>query len=135
MTLPLDYADLPVGQRHIGPARKAQARAVALAYEGRGRHGASAPTVRAKGQGAIAEEIIRRARAAGVFVHESPELVSLLMEVDLDRQIPPQLYVAVAELLAWIYRIEGAGASPQRPIAPRPATPQRPALHLLGAPQ
>ena len=76
--------------------------AVALAYEA----GASAPRVRAKGQGAIADEIIRRARAAGVFVHESPELVSLLMQVDLDRQIPPQLYAAIAELLAWIYRIE-----------------------------
>jgi flagellar biosynthesis protein len=76
--------------------------AVALAYE----DGCGAPRVRAKGQGAIAEEIIRRARAAGVFVHESSELVSLLMQVDLDRQIPPQLYAAIAELLAWIYRIE-----------------------------
>lgn len=79
-------------------------RAVALAYA-QGVDGA-APRVRAKGQGAIAEEIIRRARTAGVFVHESPELVSLLMQVDLDRQIPPQLYQAVAGLLAWIYRIE-----------------------------
>ena len=70
--------------------------------------GDDAPRVRAKGQGAIAEEIIRRARAAGVCVHESAELVSLLMQVDLDRQIPPQLYQAVAGLLAWLYRIEEA---------------------------
>ena len=42
----------------------------------------------------------------GVYVHESPELVSLLMQIDLDQRIPPQLYVAVAELLAWIYRLE-----------------------------
>lgn len=65
-----------------------------------------APQVVAKGRGLVAEEIIERARAAGVFVHESPELVSLLMQVDLDERIPPELYVAVAELLAWLYRLE-----------------------------
>ena len=81
-------------------------RAVALAYQQGA--GDTAPRVRARGQGAIAEEIIRRARAAGVFVHASPELVSLLMQIDLDRQIPPQLYQAIAGLLAWIYRIEEA---------------------------
>ena len=51
-------------------------------------------------------KIIERAKAAGVFVHESPELLSLLMQVDLDERIPPELYVAVAELLAWLYRLE-----------------------------
>jgi flagellar biosynthesis protein len=39
-------------------------------------------------------------------VHESQELVGLLMQVELDEHIPPQLYLAVAELLAWIYRLE-----------------------------
>ena len=76
--------------------------AVALTYE----TGALAPRVVAKGRGIIAEEIIKRAAEAGVYVHESPELVSLLMQVDLDEAIPPQLYVAVAELLAWLYRLE-----------------------------
>ena len=47
-----------------------------------------------------------QAREAGVYVHESPELVSLLMQVDLDQHIPPELYIAVAELLAWLYRLE-----------------------------
>ena len=60
----------------------------------------------AKGRGLIAAEIISRAKEAGVFVHESPELVALLMQVDLDARIPPELYVAVAELLAWLYSIE-----------------------------
>jgi len=78
------------------------ASAVALAY----REGQAAPKVVAKGRGLIAEEIIKRAKEAGVYVHESKELVALLMEVDLDDRIPPQLYVAVAELLAWIYRLE-----------------------------
>ena len=66
---------------------------------------ASAKVV-AKGHGLIAEEIIKRAKEAGVYVHESKELVALLMEVNLDDRIPPQLYIAVAELLAWIYRLE-----------------------------
>ncbi|MBY0438920.1 MAG: EscU/YscU/HrcU family type III secretion system export apparatus switch protein [Burkholderiales bacterium] len=80
--------------------------AVALAY----RTGDAAPKVVAKGRGALAETIIERAREAGVYVHESTELVGLLMQVDLDQRIPPQLYVAVAELLAWLYRLEGGGA-------------------------
>lgn len=65
-----------------------------------------APKVVAKGQGLIAQAIIARAREAGIYVHESPELVGLLMQVDLDQHIPPQLYVAVAEVLAWVYRLE-----------------------------
>jgi len=76
--------------------------AVALAY----RETDAAPRVVAKGRGLVAEEIIARAREHGVYVHESPELVSLLLQIDLDQRIPPQLYVAVAELLAWLYRIE-----------------------------
>jgi len=76
--------------------------AVALAYESAN----GAPRVVAKGRGLLAQAIMERAREAGVFVHESPELVALLMQVDLDARIPPQLYIAVAELLAWVYRIE-----------------------------
>lgn len=76
--------------------------AVALAYL----ETDAAPRVVAKGRGAIAAEIIARANEHGVYVHESPELVSLLMQVDLDEKIPPQLYVAVAELLAWLYQVE-----------------------------
>jgi len=76
--------------------------AVALAYA----EGQVAPRVVAKGRGVIAEAIISQARAHGIYVHESPELVSLLMHVDLDQHIPPELYRAVAELLAWLYKIE-----------------------------
>lgn len=85
-----------------------RASAVALAYG----VGDSSPKVVARGRGLIAEEIIARAHAAGVYVHESPELVALLMQVDIDRQIPPSLYVAVAELLAWLYKIERAEKPP-----------------------
>lgn len=82
--------------------------AVALAYRG----GDAAPKVVAKGCGLVAEEIMARAKEHGVFMHESKELVSLLMQVDLDRDIPPALYRAVAELLAWLHHIESGLASP-----------------------
>lgn len=84
------------------PDSPVRQRAVALAYQKNG----GAPRVVAKGQGQVAETIIERAKEAGVFVHESPELVSLLMQVDLDQHIPPQLYRAVAELLAFVYMLE-----------------------------
>jgi flagellar biosynthesis protein len=84
------------------PESDARQSAVALAYRG----GQAAPKVVAKGRGFVAEAIIARAKDSGVYVHESPELVSLLMQVDLDQHIPPQLYVAIAELLAWLYRLE-----------------------------
>lgn len=86
--------------------------AVALKYA----PGDSAPKVVAKGRGLIAEEIIARAREHGVFVHESPELVTLLSQVDLDDHIPPALYVAVAELLAWLYQVEQKGVSGAPPL-------------------
>lgn len=86
--------------------------AVALAYL----ETDAAPRVVAKGRGAVAAEILARAREHGVYVHESPELVSLLMQVDLDEKIPPQLYVAVAELLAWLYQVEqGTMNAPYQP--------------------
>lgn len=77
--------------------------AIALSYD---TTSDAAPKVVAKGKGLIAEEIIARANEAGVFIHQSKELVSLLMKVDLDNSIPPALYAVVAELLAWLYHIE-----------------------------
>lgn len=83
-------------------AKENQLAAVALAY----RQADAAPRVVAKGRGLIAEEIVARAKEHGVFVHDSPDLVGLLMQVNLDDRIPPQLYMAVAELLAWLFSIE-----------------------------
>lgn len=97
------------------PEQASRDEAVALTYT----PGESAPRVVAKGRGLIAQEIIARAREAGVFVHESPELVGLLMQVDLDERIPPQLYVAIAELLAWLYKVEARNLSPVDAAGPR----------------
>jgi flagellar biosynthesis protein len=90
-----------------------RALAVALAYA----PGDAAPKVIARGRGLIAEAIVARAKEHGIYVHESKELVGLLAQVDLDDHIPPQLYVAIAELLAWLYRLEeeGGGAPPAAP--------------------
>lgn len=76
--------------------------AIAIAY----RKSDMAPKVVAKGKGMMAEQIISKAKQHGVYVHESTELVALLTQVDIDEHIPPQLYMAVAELLAWIYKLE-----------------------------
>lgn len=89
-----------------GPRRHA----AAIAYDGADAKQRQAPRVVAKGHGLVAEEIIERARAAGVAIHESRELAALLTQVDLDQHIPPALYVAVAEVLAWVYRLEGRSA-------------------------
>ena len=82
--------------------------AIALAYQS----GDTAPKVVAKGRGLIAQAIIERAKEHGVYVHESEDLVGMLMQVELDENIPPQLYLAVAELLAWIYRLERSETPP-----------------------
>ena len=76
--------------------------AIALAYQ----TGDTAPRVVAKGRGLVADQIIERAKEHGVFVHESKELVALLMQVELDDHIPPALYRAIAELLAWLHHLD-----------------------------
>ncbi|MEM5439620.1 EscU/YscU/HrcU family type III secretion system export apparatus switch protein [Paraburkholderia diazotrophica] len=82
--------------------------AAALVYDSHGHD--EAPRVVAKGYGLVADMIVQRAKEAGLYVHEAPEMVSLLMQVDLDSRIPPQLYQAVAELLAWLHRLESGAA-------------------------
>lgn len=79
-------------------------------------HGAgdSAPIVVAKGYGSAAESIVRCAKESGLYVHASPDLVNLLMRVDLDTRIPPALYVAVAEVLTWLHQLE-AQSTPDLP--------------------
>ena len=80
--------------------------AIALAYQ----EGDDAPKVLAKGYGDVAERIVAEAKRQGVYVHDAPELVSLLMGLDLDERIPPMLYQVIAELLVWVYEISDAQA-------------------------
>jgi flagellar biosynthesis protein len=75
------------------------------------KNGMEAPVLVAKGRGLVAKEILRRAREAGLYVHQSAELVALLMQVDLDERIPPTLYRAVAEVLVWVHELEHSYAA------------------------
>lgn len=86
----------------------ARRRAVAMAYSG---ERMDAPSVVAKGYGNLADRIIELGQQEGIFVHDSPELVTLLMQVDLDARIPESLYQVVAELLVWIGQIESSATS------------------------
>ena len=87
-----------------GTERRAEPRrAVALSYDPAN---ADAPVVTAAGQGMVAEEIIRRARLAGVPVTEDPRLAAVLSQIDVGRVVPPELYAVIAEVLAYVYRLE-----------------------------
>jgi flagellar biosynthesis protein len=76
-------------------------KAVALKYN---EHEDRAPKVIAKGQGQIAEKIIETAKQNGIPVYQDHDLLELLAQVDIDREIPSELYTAVAEILTWVYR-------------------------------
>ncbi|MFY9944061.1 MAG: EscU/YscU/HrcU family type III secretion system export apparatus switch protein [Desulfobacterales bacterium] len=66
-----------------------------------------APKVAAKGSGAVADHIIRVARAHGIPVKEDPDLMAVLGGLDIEQEIPADLYLAVAELLAFVYSLNG----------------------------
>jgi len=65
------------------------------------------PRVAAKGEGKLAEAILAIAKENDVPVREDPDLIELLYPLELEEEIPPKLYGVVAELLAYIYRING----------------------------
>jgi flagellar biosynthesis protein len=67
----------------------------------------AAPRITAKGRGFIAEQIIETARAHNVPLHEDKNLVQVLEALDLETEIPAELYRSVAEVLAFIYRLNG----------------------------
>lgn len=87
--------------------------AVAVRYEP---ESGSAPRVVAKGTGAVAEQILEIAFAHGVKVREDADLVDILSAVELDSEIPLEAFAAVAEILAYVYRANGA--MPQRGASP-----------------
>ena len=84
------------GHRAQGPRR-----ASALHYEGKG-----APKVTASGRGYIADRIIEVARENGIPVREDPALAEALAALELDTEIPEDLYTAVAEAIAWSYTLD-----------------------------
>ena len=81
---------------------KKKPKAVALKYD---KESDAAPKITAKGRGFVAEKIIETARAHNVPLHEDKNLVQVLEALDLETEIPEELYRAVAEVLAFIYRL------------------------------
>lgn len=79
-------------------------RATALRYE----PGTDAPQVVATGSGWVAERIVAAAREAGVPVREDPALAQALAALEQEAAVPPELWRAVAEVLAWAYRLDAA---------------------------
>ena len=67
-----------------------------------------APRVVAKGKGKTADKIIEIARDHNIYIHNDPDLIETLSHLDLNEEIPAELYVVVAELLAFIYSLNSA---------------------------
>ena len=83
---------------------KKQKKAVALTYRPEKNR---APTVTASGRGKVAERIIETARSRGIPVKDDPDLIEVLSKLDIEEEIPPSVYVVVAELLAFAYSVNG----------------------------
>lgn len=76
--------------------------AVALSFDGK-----HAPKVVASGEGLVAQEIIALAKAAGVHIHQDPHLSDFLRLLELGEEIPKELYLLIAELIAFVYMLDG----------------------------
>jgi len=76
-------------------------KAAALSYD---RDRDAAPRVVAKGSGFTAEKILQLATEHHIPIKEDPRLIEVLSQLDLYQEIPPELYRAVAEILAFVYR-------------------------------
>jgi flagellar biosynthesis protein len=87
--------------------KQKQKKAVALTYRPGEDH---APKVTATGQGKVAERIIEIAREHGIPIKDDPDLVEVLSKLDIEEEIPPSVYVVVAELLAFVYSVNGKKA-------------------------
>ena len=82
---------------------KEQQVAAALAYQP---DNDKAPRVVAKGKGFIAKQILYQAQKAGVPVYKDAALALILAGLGLEEEIPPELYLLVAEVIAWVYELE-----------------------------
>jgi flagellar biosynthesis protein len=65
-----------------------------------------APIVVAKGKGPVAEAILEKAKEHNIPIQEDPSLVEVLGKLDIQQQIPPELYRIVAEILAFVYQTD-----------------------------
>ncbi len=78
-------------------------KAVALKYTTKST--STAPTVVAKGSGKVANNIISLAKEHDIMITKDADLVELLSKVQLNKEIPPMLYTAVAEVFSFVYKV------------------------------
>ncbi len=83
--------------------RIAEQKAVALKYD---MQKDTAPRVIAKGKGHVAEHILATAQQNSIPVYQNKTLVNMLMALEIDREIPPELYKAIAEVMAYVYQMD-----------------------------
>jgi flagellar biosynthesis protein len=89
--------------------KKIYKKAVALKYD---REKGEAPKVTAKGQGRVAEKIIDLAKKNNIPIKDDPDLIEVLSSLEINTEIPSEIYVAVAELLAFVYSMNAGKKSP-----------------------
>lgn len=94
--------DPPRSRRDLARRRARRKWAVSLRYDPESDR---APRITARGAGALAEKIIALAREHGVHIHEDPDLAGALSLLEVNTEIPEDLYRAVAEVLAFLYRL------------------------------
>ncbi len=85
--------------------------AIALHYDGE-----NAPRIKAKGEGNLAAQIIQLAEEHGIPLHDDPDLAAILTQIPLGDEIPENLYIAIAEVIAFAYIISG-----KQPVGFQPA--------------
>lgn len=87
------------------PFKDKNKKAAALSYN---KNADAAPRVVAAGKGLVAEKILKLAKEQNITVYKDPALVETLVQLDIGWEIPPELYQAVAEILAFIYKLDGS---------------------------
>ena len=99
--------------------------AVALAYGNN-----PVPVVTAKGDGELARRMLAEAQKEGIFISEDPQLLALLSRLEVDQEIPQELYTAVAVVLSWVYWLKGMKPGDEKPATPEWAKSQAEAKFL-----
>jgi flagellar biosynthesis protein len=97
---------MPIDDKPLTPHPGASVlKAAALQYD---KDKSAAPKLTAKGQGAVAERILEVARAQGIPIHQDADLIEILQRVELDTEIPIEVYAVVAEIFAYLYKTNQA---------------------------
>ena len=94
-------------------SQEQEQRAVAIKYDVKKDR---APRVTAKGRSLVADRILAEAKKNGVPVYQNKSLVNMRMALEIDREIPPELYRTIAEILAYVYRIDKKMGGRRHPL-------------------